>query len=83
MSEEKEKAPGVWGITDAQFLYGLRNKRVVVQTVTGQTFAGTLVGVSQYTLVVRQDSGLEILFQKGALVYVCPAPKPESRGGNV
>jgi len=22
---------------------------------------------------IRQDSGLEILFQKGAIVYVCPA----------
>jgi sRNA-binding regulator protein Hfq len=74
MSEEK-RAPGNWGITQEQFLWNLRNRRVTVMTVTGQAFAGTLIGTSMFTIVIRQDSGLDILFQKGSLVYVCPAPQ--------
>jgi hypothetical protein len=72
---EREKAPGVWGVTQEQFLYRLRGQRVSLLTVTGQAFAGILIGSSPYAIVVRQDSGLEILFAKGSLVYVCPAPK--------
>jgi len=72
---EKEKAPGVWGVTQEQFLWNLRGRRVTVLTVTSQAFAGTLVGTSLYAIIIRQDSGLEILFQKGSLVYVCPAPQ--------
>jgi hypothetical protein len=49
--------------------------RVTVMTVTGQAFAGTLIGTSMFTIVIRQDSGLDILFQKGSPVYVCPAPQ--------
>jgi sRNA-binding regulator protein Hfq len=74
MSEEK-RAPGNWGITQEQFLWNLRDRRVTVMTFTGQAFSGVLVGASQYAVVIRQDSGLEILFQKGAIVYVCPAPQ--------
>ena len=50
---EKEKAPGVWGVTQEQFLWNLRGRRVTVLTVTGQAFAGTLVGTSLYAIIIR------------------------------
>mgnify|MGYP006289988555 CR=1 FL=1 len=38
--------------------------------VTGKQYAGTLIGVDVYDIIVRQENGLEILFPKGNVVYV-------------
>ena len=66
----QNKTPGIWGRKAPQFYAGLREQEVVVHTVTGKTFRGTLVGVDVYDIVIRQDSGLEIMFSKGNIVFV-------------
>ncbi len=65
-----KKAPGVWGITEPQFIHGLKDKRVTVAVSTGKAFGGVLVGADPYNLILRQDSGLEMLVGKGSVVYL-------------
>jgi small nuclear ribonucleoprotein (snRNP)-like protein len=48
----------------------LKDQPVWVATVTGKQYAGTLIGVDVYDIIIRQAKGLEILFPKGNIVYV-------------
>jgi hypothetical protein len=41
-----------------------------VATVTGKQYAGILVGVDVYDIIIQQENGLELLFPKGNVVYV-------------
>jgi hypothetical protein len=66
----KRKPAGIWGRKTPQFYEDLRQQPVVVHTVTGKSFSGTLIGVDVYDIIVRQASGLEILFSKGSIVFV-------------
>jgi small nuclear ribonucleoprotein (snRNP)-like protein len=70
MTEEKKKAIGAWGITGPQFIHGLRGKEVLVSVSTGKTFRGVLIGADPYNLILRQESGLEMLVGKGNVVYL-------------
>jgi hypothetical protein len=67
---KRTKATGVWGRTAPQFYKALRGKPVVVHTCIGKSFSGELVGVDVYDIVIRQESGLEIMFPKGNIVFV-------------
>lgn len=67
---ETKAAPGVWGRKAAQFYAELRNQQVVVLTTSGERYAGTLVGVDVYDIIIRQSNGLEMLLSKGNVVYV-------------
>jgi hypothetical protein len=64
------KTKGIWGRKAPQFYEALRDQAVIVHTVTGKSFSGTLIGVDVYDIVIKQASGLEILFPKGNLVFV-------------
>jgi len=64
------KVPGVWGKKSAQFYAELRNQQVVVLTTSGERYAGTLIGVDVYDIIIRQSNGLEMLLSKGNVVYV-------------
>jgi sRNA-binding regulator protein Hfq len=64
------KTTGIWGRKAPQFYENLRDKRVLVHTVTGKSFSGQLIGVDVYDIVIRQESGLEIIFAKGNIVFV-------------
>ena len=67
------KPQQVWGKRSAEFYADLQGKRVNVAVTTGKVYAGVLVGVDTYDLIIRQDSGLELLIPKGSVVYVCRA----------
>lgn len=62
--------PQVWGRRTAQFYYDLQGKEVLIAVTTGKAFRGTLVGLDTYDLIIRQESGLEMLIPKGSVVYV-------------
>ncbi len=64
------KTKGIWGRKAPQFYEALRDQPVIVHTTTGKSFSGTLIGVDVYDIVIKQTSGLEILFSKGNLVFV-------------
>jgi len=66
---ETKVAPGVWGKKAAQFYAELQGQQVVVLT-SGERYAGTLVGVDVYDIIIRQSNGLEMLLSKGNVVYV-------------
>lgn len=66
----KNKTTGIWGRKAPQFYKALQEQPVIVHTVTGKSFSGTLIGVDVYDIVIRQDSGLEIMFAKGNIVFV-------------
>lgn len=58
------------GIKAAEFYAALFNQPVQVSVVTGKVFQGVLVGVDQYDIILRQESGLQLLLAKGNVVYV-------------
>jgi len=64
------KTPQVWGKRAAEFFAALENQPVQVATTTGKLFKGTLIGVDVYDIVIRQESGLELLLPKGNIVYL-------------
>ncbi len=65
-----DKPKQVWGRRSAEFYADLQGKRVRVCVTTGKVYAGTLVGVDVYDIIIRQDNGTELLLPKGNIVYV-------------
>jgi|GEM_PF-1773568 sRNA-binding regulator protein Hfq len=59
-----------WGVRAHDFYRGLANKPIKIVALDGKHYGGTLVGVDQYDLVIRQANGLTILFPKHAVRYV-------------
>lgn len=82
MSEEKraKKTPGVWGVTGTQFIHSLKDRDIQVTTTTGKSIRGTLIGADLYTIVIRQESGLELMIGKGNVVYLHGVRNGASRG---
>ena len=62
--------PQQWGRLAADFYASLQEQAVIVAVVGGQKFKGTLIGVDIYDILIRQDTGLELLIGKGQIVYV-------------
>ena len=67
---KRRLTPYTHGVLSADFYAQHVGKSVSVATVTGKSFKGTLIGVDQYDLILRQETGLEILFNKGNIVYL-------------
>ena len=67
---ERVRPAQVWGKRTAEFYSGLENQHVQVAVATGKIFKGTLIGVDVYDIIIRQESGLELLIAKGNVVYV-------------
>jgi len=65
-----EKAKQVWGKRSHEFYTDLENAPVIVAVSSGKVFKGELIGVDVYDLLIRQDSGLELLIPKGNVIYV-------------
>jgi sRNA-binding regulator protein Hfq len=63
-------APSKWGKEPYEFIHELQGKHVLVSLVNGKAFKGALVGADPYNLVLRQDNGLELMINKGNLIYV-------------
>ncbi len=66
----RSKPAQVWGKRAAAFYAELENERILVAVSNGKMFKGHLVGVDVYDIIIRQESGLELLIPKGGIVYV-------------
>jgi small nuclear ribonucleoprotein (snRNP)-like protein len=66
----RSKPAQVWGRRAAEFYEELEGQLVLVAVSNGKMFKGHLVGVDVYDIIIRQDSGLELLIPKGSIVYV-------------
>ena len=64
------QAPYTRGVLSADFYARHVGQSVNVATTTGKIFKGILIGVDQYDVIIRQETGLEILFSKGNVVYL-------------
>jgi sRNA-binding regulator protein Hfq len=67
---EKVKPTQVWGKRSADFYTELENQLVLVAVSNGKVFKGNLIGVDVYDILVRQETGLELLIPKGNIVYI-------------
>lgn len=67
---EKSKIAQVWGKRSAAYYAELENRPVLVAVSTGKVFKGALIGVDIYDIIIRQESGLELLIPKGNIVYI-------------
>jgi len=67
---DKSKASHVWGKRTADFFADLRNESISVAVSNGKVFKGRLIGVDVYDILIRQDSGLELLLSKGNIIYI-------------
>ncbi len=76
---ESTKPSPYWGLGANDFYRGLANKPVKIIALDGKIYAGTLVGVDQYDLTLRQANELVILVPKHAIKYV-HADSSGSRG---
>lgn len=63
-------APYTHGVLSADFYARHVGKSVNVATTTGKIFKGILVGVDQYDVIIQQETGLELLLNKGNVVYI-------------
>jgi small nuclear ribonucleoprotein (snRNP)-like protein len=70
MEAHTMSASGKWGKEPLDFIFELQDKRVLISLANGKAFKGTLIGADPYSLVLRQDSGLEIMINKGNVVYL-------------
>lgn len=64
------KSSPYWGLGANDFYRSLANKPIKLTALDGKLYSGTLVGIDQYDLFVRQTNGLTILFAKHALKFV-------------
>ncbi len=67
---EKTKSSQVWGKRAADFYAELENQPVLVAVTNGKVFKGDLVGVDVYDVLIRQETGLELLIPKGNIIYI-------------
>ena len=59
-----------WGRQPDAALYDLRGKLVAVKCRDGKLYKGTLAGLGVYQLVIVQASELELIINKGSVIYV-------------
>ncbi len=67
---EKAKPTQVWGKRSADFYTELENQLVLVAVTSGKVFKGNLIGVDVYDILIRQETGLELLIPKGNVIYI-------------
>ena len=63
-------APSKWGKKPQDFIHELKDKQVLISLVNGKAFKGTLVGADPYSVVLKQGSGLEMMINKGNVIYM-------------
>jgi hypothetical protein len=68
--EEPKPPPQRWGKRSPRFFAKLKGQTVLVGVSTDVVFKGELIGVDSYDIIIKLDSGTEVLIQKGNLVYV-------------
>ncbi len=67
---DKTKTSQVFGKRSAEFFGELLNQQILVAVSNGKVFKGELVGVDVYDIILRQESGLELLIPKGNIIYI-------------
>jgi hypothetical protein len=75
---ESAKSSAYWGMRTQDFYRALANKSIKITALDGKLYSGTLIGVDQYDLVIRQVNGLTILFPKHAIKYLHGDATPPS-----
>jgi len=73
----KPRPPKTWGMSADEFFYALKEKPVQVGTTDGKVYAGTLIGVDTYDIIIRLSNGHPALIPKHAIKYCAP----DGRGG--
>lgn len=68
--DEKTKVSQVWGKRSADFYTELENQLIQVAVSNGKSFKGALIGVDVYDILIRQETGLELLIPKGNIIYI-------------
>ncbi len=63
-------ASAKWGKEPLDFIHDLKDRHVLISLVNGKAFKGKLVGADPYSLVLQQDSGLEMMINKGNVIYL-------------
>lgn len=71
---ETTKPPAIWGRRTAAFYAALQDQPVYIALTNGQILHGRLRGVDTYELMLQQEAGLELLINKGQVLYVHRAP---------
>jgi len=59
-----------WGRFPGEVMAGLRAKNVQIKCIDGKLYRGQLIGLSRFQLVLVQESGLEMVFSKGNVIYI-------------
>ncbi len=59
-----------WGVNSAEFYSALRDKPIRITALDAKSYAGVLVGIDQYDLVIRLANGLVVLFPKHSVKYL-------------
>jgi hypothetical protein len=69
-AQSEPKPTPYWGLSANDFYRTLANKPIKITAMDGKLYSGTLIGIDQYDLFIRQANGLTILFAKHALKFV-------------
>jgi sRNA-binding regulator protein Hfq len=75
-------APSKWGKEPLDFVHDLKNKQILISLVNGKAFKGTLVGADPYSVVLKQGSGLEMMINKGNVIYMHATRDKKNREGD-
>ncbi len=59
-----------WGLGANEFFRSLASKPIKLAAMDGKLYSGTLVGVDQYDLFVRQTNGLTLMFPKHSIKFL-------------
>jgi len=69
-SKQSVKASPHWGLGAKEFYRSLANQPIKITALDGKLYSGTLIGVDQYDLFVRQNNGATVLFAKHSVKLV-------------
>ncbi len=67
------KSKSYFGLTSSAYYAALRERSVQIVTLDGKVYGGLLVGVDQYDIFIKQQSGAVVLIAKHAIKTVAVA----------
>ena len=59
-----------WGRQPESALHDLQGQWVRVKMISGKAYRGKLTGASPYQIVIQQETGLELIVNKGAMIFL-------------
>ena len=64
-------------MSTAEFYAALQNKQITIALLDSKAYAGELVGVNRYDLIIELKDGRQMLIPKHAVKYVLPSTDKE------